>query len=233
MCQYSQHDLLNRSHVTSEKSNMPGAYIQDTGEAQYQCPVADFTNLYMLLFVEEHYNYTRDFTSTPNIHPIYGWNVANFRAYRDGDTYEHGTVQPHGDYTSDDIEETKYYALCVNLNNQRIEIDQTEDDGDYFYVTDSVILDYFGTPVYMYGYVRGHYNDDTGYWDAVYTRYGYFMNGVHYRSQAFEPAGVGGERVYCLHDVYGSVNREGTYGFGQCAGFAVKRTKRDTQTIEQ
>ena len=161
-------------------------------------------------------------------------------SYDMGGVYQNGTV--YNTQSNWDVSQNEYYrVLCVNLNDERIEIDRTDDIGDefsnrtdYFYNTDALILDFMGTPVYMYGYMRTRY--EGGKYQAVYTRYGYFLNGTHYQSEKFYPEGIVDWRGYtsCLHDVFGSVKRDGKYGFGQCAGFVVKEktTKKGVITRE-
>ena len=141
-------------------------------------------------------------------------------------------------YLEDNKESKNYFILTANLNGTRHVIDIGNEDivvGDgnkleYFEVIDSLILDFMGTPVYMYGYVKHKYPAG-GEPYALYTRYGYFLNDTHYQSEKFYPAGVLNDagRITNLHDVFGSEARDGKYGYGQCAGYIIKEKTSDTQ----
>ena len=238
-CEPYQSDVIILSEVYPLYYGVCGAYIQDQvdeyGDELQICPIESFYNLYCILVVEEWWEYAR--TSTEDF-----WYISDGPHYDEYEVYQQGTVNNTQENWNVSQDET-YRVLVVNLNDERIEIDRTDDIGDefthrsdYFYFTDSLILDFMGTPVYMYGYIRTRY--ESGKYNNVYTRYGYFLNGVHYQSEKFYPSGITDWRGYtsCLHDVYGSIARDGKYGFGQCAGFAVKETtkqKGPTQYVQE
>ena len=192
-----------------------GAYIQDIGEPDFICPTASFHNKYMLAIVEWYQVEHQEYACSP-------WAAGGY-GYDGGGVYDHGYVS--GCTNGWTVYEWEgYYTLCINLNGERHVIDKGDDDDDYFEVTDSLILDFMGTPVYMYSYVRFRYVGGTPAYRATYTRYGYFLNDVHHQSEKFNPAGVFGDydQLLCLHDVAGSAAARSMYGWGQCAGYIIK-----------
>jgi len=231
MCTKNQCDTYKYQEIYPIAYGFNGAFIQDVndGEEAHVCPIESFANLHFELISVYHYYFEYDYCDSR-------WHVSGV-GY-DGDVWQDGTVGglsgvPESAYTR--LE--SYYVLLIILNGKIIEIDRSDDYGDgmtertdEFYCRDSLILDFMGTPVYMYSYSRVRRNPDTGKSFVLYTRYGYFLNDEHYQSEKFEPAGVTCEgHLYDLHDVAGSVERNGKYGFGQCAGFAVKNTfERET-----
>ena len=210
-CETSQSDTYNDFELYPSLEGFPGAYIQDIGEPEYICPVESFYNKYFLMIVEEYWEYVGSRTCSP-------WNVTGY-GYDAGGVYDQGSIAPCPGTGSD--EETQYRILCINLNGERIEIDTGDDELDYFEVSDSLILDFMGQPVYMYAYKRYRYTN--GGYDGTYTRYGYFLNDKHYQSEKFYPAGITNStgRITNLHDVYGSMNI-GKYGYGKCSGYIIK-----------
>jgi len=212
-CVTSQSDTYYRFEIFPEYQGWPGAYIQDIGEPEYICPVESFYNKYFLMIVEEYSE--RNISRTcPQ------WAVTGYGYDAEG-VYDHGGVSTCSGTSVD--EETTYRILCINLNGERIEIDVGDDEHDYFEVSDSCILDFMGTPIYMYAYYKTRYTN--GDYDGIYTRYGYFMNDKHYQSEKFYPAGITNYsgRISVLHDVYGSMNI-GEYGYGECSGYVIKET---------
>ena len=238
-CETSQSDSLVDNESYPQYENFAGAYIMDfydevtgpyRGDETWICPVSSFHNKYFLNVVERIENYSR----TANCNP---WNVSGY-GYEEGGNYNHGSIASCTDTEenvySSDVERCGYYLYAICLNGDRYEIDVHEcdiDTGDdrhygYFEITDTAIYDFRGTPVYMYAYTKYWY-DGAGYYFVEYTRYGYFLNDVHYQSQKFYPAGVWTDQEYsclsCLHDVYGSADK-GQYGYGQLAGYMIKET---------
>jgi len=243
-CDYNQDDTRTLTEVYPQQYNVGGAYIQDQvdddGEESQICPIATFHDLYFIIVVEEWWELedTRHYD---------GWDVSGGYGYNEDGVYNQGTpyaLGSNGVWT--DLQDELFQVLCINLNGERIEIDRSDDFGDefsrrddLFSGLDALILDFMGTPVYMYAYNRQRPNYEVYpyEYEILYTRYGYFLNGVHYQSEKFYPAGVTvGDHLYGLHDVYGSAARDGKYGFGQCAGFVVKemsKQKGPTQYVQE
>jgi len=205
-----------------------GAFIQDLGNEEHVCPVADFKNLYFVLTQEYHKYHDANACD-------HNWHVSDVGYY--SGFWSDGRVATCGSSPSQPWVDTRYeqfYVLVIILNGERIEIDRTDDYGgpmsyrrDEFDGLESLILDFLGKPVYMYSYAR--YKVPEGQRQCMYVRYGYFIeeSGVmkHYQSQKYEPAGVVKYgRLQEMHDVAGSIERDGKYGYGQCAGFIVKNT---------
>jgi len=225
MCTQKQCDTYKFHDIYPIASGFTGAFIQDVndGEEAHVCPIKRFSNLHFEIVPVYHYHHEYDYCDSR-------WKVSGV-GY-DGDVWQDGTVGSlSGVPSSADTRLESYYVLLIILNGKIIEIDRSDDYGDEmtersdeFSARDSLILDFMGTPVYMYSYSRRRRNPDTGKYFVLYTRYGYFLNDKHYQSEKFEPAGVTcGGHLYDLHDVAGSAKR-GKYGFGQCAGFIVKNT---------
>lgn len=216
-CDTSQTDVSSDLEIYPQYYGYPGAYIQDIGEEAYICPVATMHNKYFLMIVEEVW----DYYSTGSCDP---WEATGY-GYDGAGVYDHGSV---GTCTGrNEVRADQYQILCVNLNGERIEIDRGDDGSDFFNVTDSLILDFKGTPIYMYAYMRTRYGN--GGYQTTYVRYGYFMNENHYQSEIFYPVPVTNAQghITCLHDVYDSIERSGQYGYGQCAGYII--TERETK----
>lgn len=223
-CETSQTDSSVYSEVYPMPWNIYGAFIQDIGNPAYICPNVNFHNTYFLLMVEENWHYFRTAACSPWRTSGYGYDVGGNYDQGVSLTCLSGQTVHHDEY---------YRILVINLNGERIVIDSADatTPEDYFYIMDSLILDFVGTPVYMYGYMRARRISSTEY-QTIYTRYGYFLNDMHYQSEQFHPAGVYiNKHLYNLHDVYGSVASEGKYGFGQCAGFVVKETLKTEEGI--
>jgi len=216
-CVTYQTDTTIESEIYPGYSGFRGAYVQDIGEETFVCPIGGFRNKYILMIVESHYDHNRQGSCSP-------WKASGY-GYDAGGVYDHGTVVS---CTEADDESSIYSVLCANLNGERIEIDVGDDGRDFFEVMDSLILDFRGTPVYMYGYARSRYTGSPQYaYNTTYIRYGYFLNDQHFQSEIFYPIGEiepanGG--IACSHDVYGSMARDNKYGYGQCAGYVVKET---------
>ena len=229
-CVTSQTDTLDMWEEYPQDRGFRGAYIQDIGGPEFICPIAGFRDLYFIMFIQ-------DVSLTYGTVQCSPWEVSGYGWNEEGSDYNQGTINS----CSGSYENTYYRVLYIYLNGEIIEIDVTDEwtypveFDETFVVTDSLILDYMGTPVYMYAYVKTKHSVGTGY-SVQYTRYGYFLNGVHYQSEKFYPSGVLNTqgRTSCLHDVYGSIERDEKYGFGQCAGFVVKeKTTKKGVTIRE
>jgi len=223
-CVTSQTYMDDYFELVPYNYGLPGAYIQDIGAEEYICPISSFKNKYLLMIVEDLYEYNYSSLCRP-------WNLTGY-GYDLNGIYDQGSYQNCLGGTST---EENYHRLCANLNGERIEIDVGEDEFEFFQVTDSLILDFMGIPVYMYAYVKHKYPSQVQTPRVLYTRYGYFLNDIHYQSEKFYPAGVLNDMGWftCLHDVFGSVDRDGSYGYGQCAGYIIKeKTQTEKRTVE-
>ena len=241
LCTTNQFDSNHLYNYWPDTWGIPGAFIQDivgsgTTDASI-CPIEGFHGKYIIAVVEslaENYN---TFTC-PNEWYVTGYGYGSF-GWLNGTVHDCHMLLDNP-YTSKIIAYEDCYILCMNVNGERYEIDRTETRAieDYSWeeieVIDSAILDFMGTPVYMYAYVKYEYKQSIDEPNkALYTRYGYFLNGGHYQSRKFYPAGIvdpdagawfggdGGDVYTCLHDVSGSSSKN-KYGFGQLAGYIVK-----------
>jgi len=208
-CQSSQTTSYAFDGHYPEECGYMGGYVQD------DCKISKLKDLYFVMYGEYVYKNNSSAECSPMRVSGVGYNASG--VYQDGGW----TPCP----SSPTIEE--YYVLWANINGECVEIDRGETGNEYFYVTDSLIFDFYGTPIYMYAYAK--YDISGALSEPLYTKYGYFYDDHrnHYRSDAFEPVGI--ERVYGglspLHDVFGSVHNN-KHGYGQCGGFIIHEKKK-------
>lgn len=225
-CESNQTDTVNEvTKYDNWYGSYQGAYVRDTGPD----PGAICTNpkLHDDWFCITQ-NIVYDNNYTVNCSPMQN---APYRDY--AWVYHQGGIGPCPDHPP----ESWYNVIEAYVEGEVYELDRMDprvsggsEPQVEFHIGDCQILDFLGTPVYMYSFCRLEYYGVPGTtYEAIYTQYGYFLNGEHHYKR-FYPAGIPCSyygNTTCLHDVEGS-SRDGWYGFGQLAGYIVKEKKEMT-----
>jgi hypothetical protein len=191
--------------------------------------------LYMVADYDEEYKYDCG-----------KWGLTNYYWASGGAYYNQGSWGSPSDCTHENSDKRRS-LLYANVLGVDVLLDETEwgeggwgnqAEDTYYYITETFILDYFGVPVFMYGYTLYWYDRTTYDYVIDHIRYGYFMGDSerHYRTEKFfttedlRSKYTSGDST--MHDVFGLGEKTGFYAHGRCCGFAIKTTREREEREE-
>lgn len=204
-CDTNQTDVYLYNYYYPDTAGWNGAYVDEL------CDVVGLRGKYFVMYIEKYYTTTKNGSCNP-------WKCYDY-GYSTG-VWKEGTC---GVCSGTPSINTSHETLCAYVDGAKVVIDVGAEN-EYFYVNDSHIFNFFGTPVYMYSYSK--YLDNGPTYICQYTRYGYFMGSIdsHHQSDKFEPAGITNMygQISQIHTVPGAENLGNGYAAGQCGGYIVK-----------